>query len=100
MVSVSKLDSPRTVRLDQSAAAGTSDTESNSGRDTEVSVLLSSCFFRKCHGKFINLFLGIIRMFFTLKQKWKEGVCQVPLQRHYGLLHQNGLENFKTSVFR
>lgn len=35
MVSVPKLDSPRTVHSDQSAAAGTSDTESNSGRDNE-----------------------------------------------------------------
>ncbi|MEQ2295127.1 cell wall biogenesis protein [Ameca splendens] len=35
MVSVPKLDSPQTVHSDQSAAAGTSDTESNSGRDNE-----------------------------------------------------------------
>ncbi|MEQ2194316.1 hypothetical protein XENOCAPTIV_027193, partial [Xenoophorus captivus] len=37
MVSVPKLDSQQTVHSDQSAAAGTSDTESNSGRDNEVS---------------------------------------------------------------
>ncbi|KAM4717343.1 protein HID1 [Anableps anableps] len=35
MVSLPKLDCPRTVQSDQSAAAGTSDTESNSGRDNE-----------------------------------------------------------------
>ncbi|XP_008301260.1 protein HID1 isoform X1 [Stegastes partitus] len=40
MVSVPKTDSPHTVHSDQSAVAGTSDTESNSGRDNEVSVLL------------------------------------------------------------
>uniref|UniRef100_A0A3B4YKD1 HID1 domain containing n=1 Tax=Seriola lalandi dorsalis TaxID=1841481 RepID=A0A3B4YKD1_SERLL len=38
MVSVPKTDSPHTVHPDQSAVAGTSDTESNSGRDNEVSV--------------------------------------------------------------
>uniref|UniRef100_A0A673AQ19 Protein HID1-like n=1 Tax=Sphaeramia orbicularis TaxID=375764 RepID=A0A673AQ19_9TELE len=38
MVSVPKTDSPHTVPPDQSAVAGTSDTESNSGRDNEVSV--------------------------------------------------------------
>ncbi|KAM3864324.1 protein HID1 isoform 2-T2 [Diretmus argenteus] len=38
MVSVPKTDSPHTVHSDQSAIAGTSDTESNSGRDNEVSV--------------------------------------------------------------
>ncbi|KAG7242841.1 hypothetical protein INR49_018096 [Caranx melampygus] len=36
MVSVPKTDSPHTVHPDQSAVAGTSDTESNSGRDNEV----------------------------------------------------------------
>uniref|UniRef100_A0AAQ5ZG88 HID1 domain containing b n=1 Tax=Amphiprion ocellaris TaxID=80972 RepID=A0AAQ5ZG88_AMPOC len=36
MVSVPKTDSPHTTHSDQSAAAGTSDTESNSGRDNEV----------------------------------------------------------------
>ncbi|XP_030591545.1 protein HID1 [Archocentrus centrarchus] len=35
MVSVPKTDSPNTVHPDQSAVAGTSDTESNSGRDNE-----------------------------------------------------------------
>ncbi|XP_039976859.1 protein HID1 isoform X3 [Xiphias gladius] len=35
MVSVPKMDSPHTVHPDQSAVAGTSDTESNSGRDNE-----------------------------------------------------------------
>ncbi|KAF6732480.1 Protein HID1 [Oryzias melastigma] len=35
MVSVPKTDSPQPVHSDQSAAAGTSDTESNSGRDNE-----------------------------------------------------------------
>uniref|UniRef100_A0AAQ5YF07 HID1 domain containing b n=1 Tax=Amphiprion ocellaris TaxID=80972 RepID=A0AAQ5YF07_AMPOC len=35
MVSVPKTDSPHTTHSDQSAAAGTSDTESNSGRDNE-----------------------------------------------------------------
>ncbi|KAM9346205.1 protein HID1 isoform 1-T1 [Symphorus nematophorus] len=35
MVSVPKTDSTHTVHTDQSAAAGTSDTESNSGRDNE-----------------------------------------------------------------
>uniref|UniRef100_A0A4W6G105 HID1 domain containing n=1 Tax=Lates calcarifer TaxID=8187 RepID=A0A4W6G105_LATCA len=35
MVSVPKTDSPHTVSPDQSVAAGTSDTESNSGRDNE-----------------------------------------------------------------
>lgn len=38
MVSVPKTDSPPTVHPDQSAVAGTSDTESNSGKDNEVSV--------------------------------------------------------------
>lgn len=38
MVSVPKTDSPSTVHPDQSAVAGTSDTESNSGKDSEVSV--------------------------------------------------------------
>uniref|UniRef100_A0A3B3UEU3 HID1 domain containing n=1 Tax=Poecilia latipinna TaxID=48699 RepID=A0A3B3UEU3_9TELE len=42
MVSIPKLDSPQTVHSDQSAAAGTSDTESNSGRDNEVGALLLS----------------------------------------------------------
>uniref|UniRef100_A0A673AMZ1 Protein HID1-like n=1 Tax=Sphaeramia orbicularis TaxID=375764 RepID=A0A673AMZ1_9TELE len=42
MVSVPKTDSPHTVPPDQSAVAGTSDTESNSGRDNEVSVTVMS----------------------------------------------------------
>uniref|UniRef100_A0A665VX05 Protein HID1-like n=1 Tax=Echeneis naucrates TaxID=173247 RepID=A0A665VX05_ECHNA len=37
MVSIPKTDSPHTAHPDQSAVAGTSDTESNSGRDNEVS---------------------------------------------------------------
>ena len=40
MVSVPKIDCPHS---DQSAAAGTSDTESNSGRDNEVSVCIRVC---------------------------------------------------------
>lgn len=36
MVSVPKSDASHGVHADQSAAAGTSDTESNSGRDNEV----------------------------------------------------------------
>ncbi|TKS92005.1 Protein HID1 [Collichthys lucidus] len=36
MVSVPKTDSPHTAHPDQSAVAGTSDTESNSGRDNEA----------------------------------------------------------------
>uniref|UniRef100_A0A4W6G2X2 HID1 domain containing n=1 Tax=Lates calcarifer TaxID=8187 RepID=A0A4W6G2X2_LATCA len=43
MVSVPKTDSPHTVSPDQSVAAGTSDTESNSGRDNEVSVCAHLC---------------------------------------------------------
>lgn len=43
MVSVPKTDVPHTVHTDQSAVAGTSDTESNSGRDNEVSVCVCAC---------------------------------------------------------
>lgn len=43
MVSLAKTDSPQTVHSDQSAVAGTSDTESNSGRDNEVSVCVFAC---------------------------------------------------------
>uniref|UniRef100_A0A3P8R612 HID1 domain containing b n=1 Tax=Astatotilapia calliptera TaxID=8154 RepID=A0A3P8R612_ASTCA len=60
MVSVPKTDSPNAVHPDQSAVTGTSDTESNSGRDNEVS------------------------------QKWREDVCQVHRQRPFGLPHQTG----------
>lgn len=41
MVSVPKTDAPHIPHSDQSAIAGTSDTESNSGRDNEVSVCMS-----------------------------------------------------------
>lgn len=43
MVSIPKTESPPTVQSDQSAVAGTSDTESNSGKDNEVSVCVSVC---------------------------------------------------------
>lgn len=88
MVSIPKVDSPRTVHSNQSVAAGSSDTESNSGRDNEVSaLLLSPCVVHEFNAK---CFLGVTRMFSTLKQRWKEGVCQVPLRLRYGLLPQNG----------
>lgn len=45
MVSLSKTDSPHTVHPDQSAVTGTSDTESNSGRDNEVSKCVGVCVF-------------------------------------------------------
>lgn len=91
MVSIPKLDSPQTVCSDQSAAAGTSDTESNSGRDNEVSLLLlSQCAFFTFHGNLANQYLGNIRMFSTLRQKWKEGVYRMPLRLHYGFPHQSG----------
>lgn len=38
----------------------------------------------------VNLFLHIIRMFSTLKQKWKEDVCQVHPQHRFGPQHQTG----------
>uniref|UniRef100_A0A3Q3AEV7 HID1 domain containing n=1 Tax=Kryptolebias marmoratus TaxID=37003 RepID=A0A3Q3AEV7_KRYMA len=48
MVSVPKADSPHTACSDQSAAAATSDTESNSGRDNEVSPFLLYILSWKC----------------------------------------------------
>ena len=45
MVSVPKTDSPHTGPSDQSAVVGTSDTESNSGRDNEVSVCAPVCMY-------------------------------------------------------
>lgn len=44
MVSIPKTDSPPAAHSDQSAVAGTSDTESNSGKDNEVSVCMCVCF--------------------------------------------------------
>uniref|UniRef100_A0A7N6BKY8 HID1 domain containing b n=1 Tax=Anabas testudineus TaxID=64144 RepID=A0A7N6BKY8_ANATE len=49
MVSIPKTESPPTVQSDQSAVAGTSDTESNSGKDNEVNLrLLSKVLSWKC----------------------------------------------------
>lgn len=93
MVSVPKTDSPNTVHPDHSAVTGTSDTESNSGRDSEVSAFLRGVLVCSSGKRiFLNLFLHTIRMFSTLKQKWREDVYQVHHQRPFGLPHQNGSE--------
>uniref|UniRef100_A0A668AN43 HID1 domain containing n=1 Tax=Myripristis murdjan TaxID=586833 RepID=A0A668AN43_9TELE len=65
MVSVPKTDAPHTPHSDQSAIAGTSDTESNSGRDNEVSVCMS------------------LHMILTTVLSWK---CKLPLQTIMRLL--------------
>lgn len=40
------------------------------------------------------------RMFSTPKQRWKEDVCRVHLQHHFGLQHQNGSgASFPVSAF-
>lgn len=84
MVSVPKTDPQST---DQSAAAGTSDTESNSGRDNEVRVCAFACVcfcvIKSC------LF---IRMFSTRKQRWRDvGACRVPPLHRFGAPLQTGL---------
>lgn len=91
MVSVPKTDSPNAVHPDQSAVTGTSDTESNSGRDNEVSAFLWGVLVCSSGKRiFLNAFIHTIRMFSTLKQKWREDVCQVHRQRPFGLPHQIG----------
>lgn len=53
MVSVPKTDSPHTAHSDQSAVGGTSDTESNSGRDNEVCMCVYCvyCIFVEMHAQ-------------------------------------------------
>ncbi|XP_078140775.1 protein HID1 isoform X1 [Centroberyx gerrardi] len=62
MVSVPKTDGSHTLHSDQSAIAGTSDTESNSGRDNEVSVCV--CVHMIC--LYVSIMYALKQIYFFL----------------------------------
>ena len=103
MVTVPKRDAPPAPRPDHAAVTGTSDTESNSGRDTEVrrfqcpSVAFPSC---ACVSVNRRSVFDLPRMCSTPRQRWRDAVCPVPPLFRTGPLRQTGSVDMLTDVIR